>query len=84
MRWRRNVEPCTHAWTSLAKVSAAHQVLRDHRADGRKRPEGRWQGIEELSEDRLGIFVPTVGDLGGHGVLDRVGEEQVVPPDREQ
>jgi hypothetical protein len=44
----------------------------------------RQRAVDEVGEHGLDDGVATVGDIGVGGRFLRVGEEGVIPPDREQ
>ena len=48
------------------------------------RGQVRQRSVDQVGEHGLDDGVPAVGDVGSRSGLGAVGEERVVPPDREQ
>ena len=44
----------------------------------------RQRSVDQVGEHGLDDRVPTVGDVSGGDWLESIGEERMVPPDREQ
>ena len=90
--WRRRVAPRATAQSGAGEgAGGAQQVVGDRRADRpravRGEPPGGQVGqraVDQVGEHGLDDRVPTMGDVRARGRLVAVGQERVVPPDRER
>ena len=91
IRVRRRVAPRATASAGPAMVPAARsrlwliaaQIVHAPFAAPARGEMGE-RAVDQVGEGGFDDRVPAVGDVSGGGGFDAVGEERVVPPDREQ